>query len=101
MKQLRAEDCGLKFIKSAIEPPALVIILARLTVIAKHSKFSVELWIASGDRSCITAGTKVFCGVEAEAAQMSHAARFLAFIKRSVGLGRVLDHVQTVLRCDG
>jgi hypothetical protein len=67
MKQLRAQDRGLKFVKSTIEPHTLVIILAGLTVIAKHSKFSVEFWIAGHDRSRIAARAQVFCGIEAEA----------------------------------
>src|SRR4051812_23567475 len=92
MFELDAEHRALNRIHAVVEPVPDVIVLASLPPISEFPDRRCEIRPVRHDGTALSAGTKIFSRIEAEAADVSKRPGAPAAEIRSVGLRGIFDH---------
>ena len=102
MLELHSQDSSLKGIKTAVQANQTVVVLGPTPMRPQYAEAIRKVLVLTNHHTSIAEGSEVFRGIEGETPCLSHRAgwpRWMAsvrLIKRTDGLGSILDHFQAM-----
>src|SRR6185369_1614112 len=96
MFETHTQQRSLKLVEPAVEASLLVVILALRSVVAQQPYPFGQLIVVGGHRAGVTVGAEILRRIKTPSGSVAKASDHSITVARTMGLGRVLDHFQTM-----